>query len=65
MNLGPKYEEVANRVLYYLYVTRFLALKLGRLDKFEIYSNALFANNTLNRRSSQTYAIKLFRSLIR
>jgi len=65
MNLGLEYEEIVNRVLYYLYVIRFLALKLGGLDKFEIYSDALFANNTFDRRSSQAYAIKLFRGLIR
>lgn len=49
--LGEEYYKDINRVLAYLYNIRFLALSLGREDLFEAYSNALFVNNILDRKS--------------
>ncbi|KAF7543720.1 hypothetical protein G7046_g9943 [Stylonectria norvegica] len=56
--------EAADRVLNYLYATRFLALQFGGGDEFQIHSDASFADNTADRKSSQAYAMKLFGSLI-
>ena len=39
-------------------------MQLGGGDTLQVASNALFADNTLDRKSSQGYAIKLFNGLI-
>ena len=51
-------------MLLYLKKTESLALKLSRGDGLKVASDASFADNTLDRKSSQGYAIKLFRGLI-
>ncbi|KAF4435725.1 putative retrotransposon HobS hobase [Fusarium austroafricanum] len=63
-NPGVKHVKAANRVLNYLYDTRFYGLQLGTGERFEIYSDASFGDNTLNRKSSQGYAMQLFGSLV-
>jgi hypothetical protein len=59
-NPGDEYHNEADRVLRYLAGTRNLALQLGQGDNFELASDASFADNTLDRTSSQAYVMKLF-----
>jgi hypothetical protein len=63
-NPGPKHHEGADRVLHYLKGTRSLALQYGQDDHFRVASDASFADNSIDRKSSQAYAMKLFGGLI-
>ena len=63
-NPGPAHQTAADQVLLYLERTWGFGLQLGGDDDFIVYSNASFADNTINRKSSQAYAMKLFRGLI-
>lgn len=63
-NLGPEHQKAADRVLQYLCQTSTLALQLGGADDLRIASDASYADNTLDRKSSQGYAIKFFGGLI-
>jgi hypothetical protein len=51
-------------VLLYLQKTRNLPLTFGQGEGFEVASDESFADNTIDRKSSQGYAIKLFGGLI-
>ena len=51
-NPGPDHQSAADRVILYLNCTRTLALQLSGHDYLVVASNALFANNTLDRKSS-------------
>ena len=64
INPSIEHQDAADRVLLYLKQTRPLALELGRGEGLEVASDASFADNTLDRKSSQGYAIKLFGGLI-
>jgi hypothetical protein len=64
MNPGPLHQDAADRVLLYLYDTRLRSLELGGGNCLEVASDASFADNTLDRKSSQGYIIKLFGGLI-
>jgi hypothetical protein len=64
VNLSTEHYNAANCVLLYLRRTRALALKLSRGEDLKVASDAFFADNTLDRKSSQRYAIKLFSGLI-
>ena len=64
VNPSPEHQKAADRVLCYLLRTRSLALQLGDGDDFEVASDASFADNSLDRKSSQAYAMKLFGGLI-
>ena len=64
MNPGQEHHDAADRVLLYLQSTRNRALELGGDSRFEVASDASFADNTLDRKSSQGYTIKLFGGLI-
>ena len=64
INPGPLYHKVVNRVISYLVSIKDLALYFGRFNDFKVVSDALFANNTLDRKSSQVFIIKLFKGLI-
>jgi Reverse transcriptase (RNA-dependent DNA polymerase) len=59
-NPSEEHHAEADRVIRYLYGTRTLALQLGGADTFEVASDASFADNTLDRTSSQAYVMKLF-----
>jgi len=63
-NPSNEHHNAADRVLLYLSSTRTLALRFGGSDTYEVASDASFADNTLDRKSSQGYIIKLFGGLI-
>jgi hypothetical protein len=52
-------------VILYIENQQDFRLQFGNRDNFEVASNTLFADNSINQKSSQAYAIKLFRGLIR
>ena len=64
VNPSSSHQEAADRVLLYLQQTQGLALQLGGGNDLVVASDASFADNTLDRKSSQAYAIKLFGGLI-
>ena len=65
-NPGPEHQEAAIRVLRYLYGTRELAITFGgpnsshKPQYFICASDASFADNSTDRKSSQGYVMKLF-----
>ncbi|PZD22170.1 hypothetical protein A1F96_11386, partial [Pyrenophora tritici-repentis] len=59
-----EHQQAADRVLLYLSDTKWLTLRLGGGTAMQVASDASFADNTLDRKSSQGYAIKLFGGLI-
>jgi hypothetical protein len=63
-NFSLAHHKAANRTLMYLYNTRQLFLRFSDQDNLVIASDASFANNSTNRKSSQAFAIKLFGGLI-
>jgi hypothetical protein len=60
INPGPKHHKAADRVLWYLDRHRMYALKLGGGDDYSISTDASFADNSLDRKSSQAYVMTLF-----
>ena len=61
-NPGTAHERAAKHYIRYLYGTRFLALQADRSsNQFECFSDASFANDLDDRKSSQGYLIRLFR----
>lgn len=63
-NPSEKHQDAADRVLLYLQSTRTLALAFGNGDDLKVASDASFADNTLDRKSSQAFAMRLFGGLI-
>jgi hypothetical protein len=63
-NFSSAYHKAADRALMYLYIIRQLFLRFGGQDNLVIASDAFFANNNTNRKSSQAFAMKLFGGLI-
>ena len=63
-NPSPTHIKAANRVINYLWSTWTLGLKFEEGNELEITLNVLFTNNTINRKSSQGYAMRLFGGLI-
>ena len=64
-NPGEAHHEAANRVIQYLFRTKGMALRYGgdddgRVRSFICSSDASFADNTLDRKSSQGYIMLLF-----
>lgn len=66
INPSPKHHAAADRVLLYLKRHRDYGLRFGGKadDTFTVASDASFADNTVDRKSSQAYAMKLFGSVI-
>ena len=64
VNPGPDHHKAADRVLHYLYRHRGLSLELGGADHFLVATDASFADNTLDRKSSQAYVMILFGGVI-
>ena len=52
INPGPLYHKVANKVINYLVNIKDLALHFGGFNNLEVVNNALFVNNTLDRKNS-------------
>ena len=50
INPGPLYHKVTNKVINYLVNIKNLALYIGGFNDFELVSNTLFADNTLDRK---------------
>ena len=63
-NPAPEHHAAADRVLLYLKRYRDLGLQFGGGDEFLVASDASFADNTVDRKSSQAYAMQLFGGLI-
>ena len=62
-NPAPEHHEALDRLIHYLYSTRFHALQLGGAPQqptLFVASDASFADNTIDRKSSQGVAIRLF-----
>jgi hypothetical protein len=64
MNPGSLHQDAADRVLLYLQNTKLRALELGGGSSLEVASDASFADNTMDRKSSQGYTIRLYGGLI-
>jgi hypothetical protein len=64
VNPSRTHQDAADRTLLYLNRTKALALQLGGGDDLVVSSDASFADNSLDRKSSQAYAMKLFGGLI-
>ena len=66
INPSPKHHAAADRVLLYLKRHRDYGLRFGGKadDTFTVASDASFADNTVDRKSSQAYAMRLFGSVI-
>ena len=63
-NPGPQHQEAADRVLRYLQRSSTLALQFGGENDLRVASDASFADNSADRKSSQGLAIRLFGGLI-
>jgi len=63
-NPSPEHHAAADRVLHYLYRHRTLGLQLGGADDFLVATDASFADNSLDRKSSQAYVMVLFGGVI-
>ena len=58
MNPGLLPYKVTNKVINYLINTKDLALHFGGFNNLEVVNNALFADNTLDRKNSEVLTIK-------
>ena len=64
MNPDATHHAAADRVLNYLRGTMTWGLELGGGNNLQIYSDASFADNKNDRRSSQGFVIRLFRGTV-
>lgn len=64
VNPSTEHQKAADRVILYLNGTKTRALQLGHGEGLEVASDASFADNTADRKSSQGYVIKLFGGLV-
>ena len=64
INPGPLYYKVINKVINYLISIKDLTLYFGGFNNLKIINNVLFTDNTLDRKSSQVFIVKLFGGLI-
>lgn len=67
-NPGPKHHKAASRVIRYLLETQHLCLEYGSdpgsdSEGLQVASDASFADNSLDRKSSQAFAMKVFGGL--
>ena len=63
-NPSPIYIEAAHKIINYLLSTYTLRLKFGGGDELKIITDASFANNISNQKSSQGYTMRLFGGFI-
>ena len=52
INPGPLHHKITNKIINYLASIKDLALYFGGFNNLKVVNNALFANNTLNEKSS-------------
>jgi hypothetical protein len=64
VNPGQEHQDAVNRVIHYLSHTRHQALRFRGPRGLTVTSDASFADNTLDQKSSQAYTIRLFDRLI-
>jgi hypothetical protein len=64
-NPSQKHHNTTDHVLLYLEGTKHLTLYFKDTEELVIASDTSFANNTLDQKSSQAFAIQLFGGLIR
>ena len=65
MNSESLHQVITDQTLLYLKRYQNLSLQLSKNNEYIITSNVLFVNNIVNCKSSQNYAIKLFRNLVK
>jgi|SRR5437667_398136 len=63
-NLGLLHQAAADQILLYLKRHQKLGLQLKEDDEYLMTSDISFVNNTADQKSSQSYAMKLFRNLV-
>ncbi|EED12058.1 conserved hypothetical protein [Talaromyces stipitatus ATCC 10500] len=59
-----KHHQAADKILCYLERHRAYALRLGGGEDYSVLTDASFADNTLDRKSSQAYIMTLFSGII-
>jgi hypothetical protein len=59
-NPSPEHLDAVEHLIRYLLGTKFYAMQLGGSDTFDTWSDSSFADNTLDRKSSQAYVMRLF-----
>lgn len=64
VNPNEAHHAAADRVLQYLQSTREMALRFGGGDGLTVATDASFADNSIDRRSSQAFAMTLFGGLV-
>ncbi|KAJ3558539.1 hypothetical protein NPX13_g9684 [Xylaria arbuscula] len=64
LNPSPKHHREADQTLDYLLQTQYYALKFRGGNDLIVASDSSFADNTIDRKSSQAYVIKLFGGVI-
>ena len=64
INPGPLHHKTTNKIINYLINIKNLTVYFGDSNNFEVTNNALFVNNTLDRKGSHAFIIKLFKGLI-
>ncbi|KAJ8131105.1 hypothetical protein O1611_g2520 [Lasiodiplodia mahajangana] len=64
LNPSPEHHREADRTLDYLLQTQYYALEFGGGDDLIVASDSSFADNTIDRKSSQAYVMKLFGGVI-
>lgn len=63
-NPSQAHQDAADRALIYLINTKELSLKIGGSSDLVVASDASFADNSIDRKSTQAFAMKLFGGLI-
>ena len=64
INPGPLHHKVTNRVINYLIGIKNLTLYFGGFNNLKVVSDALFEDNTLDRKSFWAFVVKFFGGLI-
>jgi hypothetical protein len=64
MNPSEEHHDAADHLIQYLLGTKNFALQLGGGDSLDTWSDSSFADNSMDRKSSQGYVIKLFGGVV-
>lgn len=63
-NPGPEHHKGIDHLILYALGTASYALEFGNGETFEVWSDSSFADNLIDRKSSQAYVMKLFGGII-